>query len=100
MSAGSITVRVPELERADWIRSAKLAGLSLSEWIRKRCANGHTSGVRPADSASVAESSASAPDGAAGEPREPEAIPRSKGKCFHGKRIGERCWQCPNDLAS
>jgi hypothetical protein len=95
-----ISLRVPELERAAWQKQANLAGLSLSEWIRKRCANGHASGVRSSDSPSVAESSTRAPSGATGESREPEAIPRTKGRCFHGKRIGERCWQCPDDLAT
>ena len=98
MSTASITVRVPEPERADWIRSAKLAGLSLSEWIRKRCANGHNQSVRDAGPASLDQRSAGAPDGAAGSNQEaatePEPIPRTRGTCVHGKRKGMNCWQC------
>jgi hypothetical protein len=90
----SVTLRLAEIERAEWTRQANLAGLSLSEWIRKRCANGHNNGVRPADPASLDQRSASAPERAAGDTREPEAIPRSKNTCVHGKRKGFHCWQC------
>lgn len=98
----SVTVRVPATEQKDWKRSANLAGVTLSEWIRKRCANGAIAGIeRETLSPTLSvPCSASAPDGVAGSAREAEAIPRSKGRCFHGKRKGTHCWQCPSGLAA
>jgi hypothetical protein len=98
-----ISLRVPDVERAAWQKQANLAGLTLSEWIRKRCAsngNGHTQPVRSADPVRLDQQSTGALERIAEPAREPESIPRTKGRCLHGKRIGERCWQCPGDVAA
>src|SRR5258708_14391582 len=115
----SVTFRLPEAEREEWQRQANLAGVSLSEWIRERCASadGHNQSVRGNGSAGVAERSTGARDRIAASPRGPEASPepdeldkviaevvrsekvptvsvptQAKRACLHGKKRGENCW--------
>jgi hypothetical protein len=93
MNAASITVRLPATEREEWERSANLAGVSLSEWIRKRCANGHDNGVRPPDPLSVDQQRTGAPERAARSARVPSDS-ALKAAQRTGHKIGCACPLC------